>query len=110
MRGHDPPHVLVDARLDVPGEQGLAQLLEFGQRFAAQIPTRPLQQVRELHPPEPVPKCGLDGAGQFTEAGLPMPDSMAQVHGGGETLDERAVQIEERADVRAGGSGGDLRA
>ena len=92
----------------MPGEQELAQLFEFGQRLAAQISTRPLQQVRELHPPEPVPQCGLHGPGQFTEAGLPMADSMTQVDGGGETLDERAVQIEERADVRAGGSGGDL--
>ena len=59
------------------GVQPLADLVEFGQRLAAQISRRPHQQPLELHAPQLVAQRGLDDAQHLADPGLPAADPVA---------------------------------
>ena len=109
VRSHDLAHEGKDPRRNAFDEQSLAKLVEFGQRFTAQITGSPGQQVLEPHPAEPVPHRRLDDTQHLADPRLPAPDAVAGVGGGSEPVHERAIEVEERPDLRAGRACGDLR-
>ncbi len=107
---HDLVHRGEHARADPFPEDPRPDRVEFGQRFPAQVTGRTHQQPLEVHPAEAVAHRGLDDAEDLAEAGLTTPDAVSGVRGGGDAVDERAVEVEECADLgsrRAGLDGGD---
>ena len=106
---HDLAHAGKDPRGNALDEQSLAEHVEFGQRLTAQITRRPCQQVLESHPAEPVPHRRLDDPQHLADPRLPAPDAVACMSCRSEPVHERAVEIEERPDLRAGRARADLR-
>ena len=94
-------HVRVQPRGDTFDEQPLAQLVEVGERFAAQIARGPLDEVLKLQATESVPQRGFEHPEQLTDPGLPAPDPVADMNCCREAVDQRTVEIEERTDPRS---------
>ena len=63
----------------------------------------------ETHPAEPVPHRCLDDAQYLADTRLPAPDSVAGMRGGGESVHQGAVEIEECTDFGTRCTRGDLR-
>src|ERR1700759_1613388 len=109
MRPHDFMHVEVQARGDTFDEQSLAQLVEVGERFAAQITCSPHDQVLKLQAAESIPQRGFEYPQQLADPGLPTTDPIAKVNCCREAVDQCAIEVEECTDFRSGRTGGDLR-
>ena len=87
MRLHDFVHVGVQARGNAFDEQTLAQLVEFGKRFATQITRGPDDEVLEFQAAESIPQRALEHAEDFADPGLPAPDPIADVSRRREAVD-----------------------
>jgi hypothetical protein len=90
MRPHDFMHVEVQARGDAFDEQSLAQLVEVGERFAAQITRSPHDQMLKLQAAESIPQRGLEYPQQLADPGLPTTDPIANVNCCREAVDQCA--------------------
>ena len=109
VRLHDLAHVRVHAGCDVLHEKPLAEFVEFAQRLTLQIARGPHDEPLELHAAEPVPDRGFQHPEDLADPRLPTPDPIAGVRRRGEPRDQRAVQVEERADLGSRRARGDLR-
>src|SRR5260370_41635695 len=83
--------------------------MEFGQGCALEIASRPGHEPRELHLSESVSHRRLDAPEHLADPRLPAPNSVTGMRGCGKPVDQRAVQIEEGPDLRAGRARADLR-
>ncbi len=92
----DVAHVRIHPHGNTFDEQPLTHLVEVTQRFAPQITRGPDDEVLELEAPETVAERGVEGAEHLADPGLPAPDSLTEVNGRGEAVDQRAVEIEDR--------------
>src|SRR4029079_4116363 len=106
---HDLAHRREDARGNALDEQSLTEFVKIGEGLAAQIARRPCQHVPESHPAEPVPHRRLDDPQHLADPRLPASDPVVCVCCRGEPGDQRAGEIEERPDLRAGRACVDLR-
>src|SRR5262249_46854423 len=108
VRLHDLAHERKDTRRNAFDEQSLAQLVQFGQRFTTQVTRSPCEQMLEPHPAQPVPHRSLDDTQHLADPRLPAPDAVARMGSGSESVHERAIEIEEGPDLRAGRAHADL--
>ena len=82
-------------------EKALAQFVEAGDQLATQVARGPHDQVLELEATKPVAQGGIEHSADLTEPGLSPPDPVADMNGRRETVDQGAVQVEERTDLRS---------
>ena len=97
------------ARGDALDKQPLAEHVEFGQRFTPQITRGPRHQPLELHPAESISHGRLDDPNHLADPRLPAPDAVAGMSCRSEPVHERAIEIEERPNLRAWRARADLR-
>lgn len=105
---HQLAHLGVDPRLDALDEQPLADLVQVVDQPARQRRGGLADEVLELDAPQGVAQAGLDHAEQFSHAHVAAQQPLLGQDDRGEPGDQGAVQVEERADFRAGGAGHDL--
>ena len=79
------------------------------QRLTLEIARCPHDEPLELHTAQPVADRRLEDTEDLADPRLPTPDAIARVRRRGEPRDQRAVEIEERADLRSRRARGDLR-
>jgi hypothetical protein len=109
VRSDDLQHVGVHPRCDVAREQLLAEFVEVAHQLATQIACCPFKESLELHAPQPVPHRCFEDSEQFADARLATPNPVTGVGRCGEAGDQRAVEVEERADARSWRTQGDRR-
>ena len=109
VRLHDLAHVRVDPGCDVSHEKPLAEFVEFAQRLTLQVARGPHDESLELHTAQSVPDRGFQHPKDLADPCLPTPNPIAGVRRRGEPRDQRAIQVEERADLGSRRARGDLR-
>ena len=108
VRVHQVAHLRVDPLLYLLGEQSLADLLQIAERTAPQRLGCPADQILELHAAELVLETGGDHADQLTDAHVAAAHPLAGEDHRGKAGDQRAVEIEERPDLRSRRAGHDF--
>ena len=98
----------IDALLHVLDEQSLAELVEVAHRVAVQHPGALADEVLELRAAELVVEPGLHHADELADAHLAAPQPILRHQHAGEAGDQRAVEVEERADLGTLRAGLDL--
>ena len=101
MRLDQFPHLGIDPLLDLLDEEPFTDLLQIRQRPSAQHFSGLVDQIRELHRTELMCQAGGDHGDELTDTHVALAESLAGENDGGESGNQRSVEIEERSDLRA---------
>ncbi len=96
---HQIAHLRIDAAHDLLHEEPLGELIDVAERAAAQHAGALADEVLELRPAELMVETGLHHADELTDAHLTAAQPIPRHDHAGEPGDERAVEVEERADL-----------
>ena len=101
-------HVRIEPWRNTFHEKPLTELVELGERLTTKVSGGPNDKPLELQSAESVPKRGVEDTQELAEAGLSSANSVPDMNGGRESVDQCAVQVEEPANTGTSCTSADL--